>query len=108
MSTLNPMTVSPGKTGIFVYLGELIPNQILLTGSAETNAAVVLTSYAPPGTPSAWSYWAAAGASQTSLLVKFPASIFQISNSGTTPVTVGGDGIFPYDREKHAHLHPPA
>ena len=43
-----------------------------------------------------------------SLLVKLPASTFQISNNGTTPVTVGGDGIFPYDREKHAHLHPPA
>ncbi len=100
MSTeTNPLQVSQGGSIAVVYLGEMIPNQLLITNlSTSESADFIIQGADSQGSPVGWSYFSPLGAGETaSVLVKWPTSTAVIFNNSVNDVTiaVGGNGIFP-------------
>lgn len=91
--TLNS-TVGPGETKEFIYYGEQIPNQVLIqnTGSSQVQ-------YWTNSGKEGWRYYSVIEGGKTqSILVQWLSgrAVFR-NEDGTSSITVGGDGIFPYD-----------
>ncbi len=85
--------VEPGYTGQFVYVGELIPNQVLITNLGETEAEYWLVS----GTEG-WAYYGTVARGETSsIMVEWFSGVGTFGNPGKSAIEIGGDGIFPYD-----------
>lgn len=96
MSDSNPMEVGPGESKLFRYLGELIPNQILVTNAGTTTDAEYMIS--DQDLSIGWRYFNSVAPSRTqSILVQFPSSVFRATNRGGDSFIISGDGIYPYD-----------
>lgn len=92
-SAITPV-VEPGESKQFVYVGELIPNQVLVKNLGDSQVQYFLTS----GLDSWRLYDVVEGGRTQSLQVQWMDSIATFTNEdGTSSIEIGGDGIFPYD-----------
>ena len=94
MAKINPFAIKQGKSKDFIYVGELIPNQVLVTNlTSSATASFELTSGAK-----SWTYTGTIGKGRTkSILVRWPSGRARFTNNSVADATieVGGDGIFP-------------
>jgi hypothetical protein len=91
-------TINPGQHKNFIYVGEFIPNVILVKnlGKGTTEARFKLTSTSAPPTPPGWDYYGdVAGSAPRSFTVHFPTARLTVYNVGATPIEVAGEGIRP-------------
>lgn len=92
MSTPAPV-VDPGKTGQFIYFGEMIPNQVLIKNLGQSEAQYWLSSGRD-----GWAYYGTVRVGETSSIwVEWFSGIATFGNRADSPIEIGGDGIFPYD-----------
>jgi hypothetical protein len=92
MTSPSPI-VEPGYTGQFVYVGEMIPNQVLIRNLGDTEAEYWLVSG-----KDGWAYYGSVPVGETSsILVEWFNSVGTFGNPGRSAIEIGGDGIFPYD-----------
>lgn len=90
----NPSIIAQGQSGSFLYLGELIPNQVLIHNlSTEFYADYILES----GSRS-WRFFGSVAPNTTaSILVEWPAGKATFFNNSVADASiyVFGNGIFP-------------
>lgn len=91
--TLNS-TIGPSEEKEFVYVGEQIPNQVLIQNTGDSSVQYWMTSG-----DKTWRYYDVVDSGRThSVLVQWFSGRATFRNEdGTSSITVGGDGIFPYD-----------
>ncbi|MDQ2836867.1 MAG: hypothetical protein M3Y42_07060 [Actinomycetota bacterium] len=101
-TTDNPLEVPPGQSVTIVYVGEQIPNQLIMQNVDEFSPV----QYSVAGTIGSgnkleptWKLVGLLPPKQTiSLLVQWPNGIALVtSEDGQGTIQLGGDGIFPYD-----------
>lgn len=93
-ASANTPVVGPGESKQFVYVGELIPNQVLVENLGNSEVQYYLSS----GLDGWRLYNTIEGGRTQSLLVQWMDGIATFTNEdGTSSIAVGGDGIFPYD-----------
>jgi hypothetical protein len=86
--------IDPGQHKTFLYVGDFIPNKVLVQNLGTAEAKFRLTS-APP-TPPGWVYYEVTpGSSLRSFTVHFPTAKLTVYNDGPTPIEVAGEGIRP-------------
>ena len=86
--------IDPGQHKTFIYVGDFIPNKVLVKNLGTTEARFRLTS--APATPPGWEYYEVApGSALRSFTVHFPTAKLTVYNDGATPIEVAGDGIRP-------------
>lgn len=94
MSQTNPSIIPQGQSGRFRYLGEMIPNQVLIHNlNTQYGADYILQSG-----EHAWKLFGTIGPGQTiSLLVEWPTSDATVFNNSVadSSIYVFGNGIFP-------------
>src|ERR1044072_8363394 len=92
-SAITPV-VGPGESKQFVYVGELIPNQVVVKNLGDSQVQYYLTS----GLDSWRLYDVAEGGRTQPLQVQWMDGVATFTNEdGTSAIEIGGDGIFPYD-----------
>jgi hypothetical protein len=92
-SAITPV-IEPGQSKEFVYVGELIPNQVLVKNLGDTEVQYWLTS----GIDSWRLYNVVEGGRTQSIELQWMNGIATFTNEdGTSSIEIGGDGIFPYD-----------
>jgi hypothetical protein len=94
MAKVNPYVLGPGQIGDFIYVGELIPNQVLITNLNNADSA----NFEMTSGLKAWSYYGSAGKGRTaSVLVRWPSGRGRFRNTSVSgaSIEIGGDGIFP-------------
>lgn len=104
MSQPSPATTTPTpilgpqQAGEFTYVGEMIPNQVMIQNLGTAEAQYWLSSGLEGG-PEGWKYYGTVEAGRTaSIWVEWPngrATFFNRSEEAS--IEIGGDGIFPYD-----------
>jgi hypothetical protein len=83
--------IEPGQSQKFIYVGESIPNSIVVKNLGTTAAPFRLTSTSP-----GWLYYGRVGSrAGVFVSVEFPNGRFTVHNDGSKPIEVGGDGIRP-------------
>ncbi|MGI8666965.1 MAG: hypothetical protein ACR2N4_13175 [Jatrophihabitans sp.] len=102
METTNPLEVAPGQSVTVVYVGEQIPNQLILQNldkAAQAQYALAGTIGSGDKLTQTWKLVGVLGPDElTSLLVQWPNGIAVITNEdGNGTIQLGGDGIFAYD-----------
>ena len=94
-ATSTPTSVlAPGQAGEFVYVGTMIPNQVLIQNLGDAEAQYFLNS----GLES-WKYYGTVEPGRTAQVwVEWPNGRATFYNrSEEASIEIGGEGIFPYD-----------
>jgi hypothetical protein len=90
----NPSIIARGQTGAFIYVGEMIPNQVLIHNlSSEFYADYILESG-----HSSWKFFGSVAPNTTaSILVEWPTgkATFFNNSVANASIYVFGNGIFP-------------
>ena len=92
-------SVGPGERKLFIYVGEQIPNQVLVQNQSTTEQANFVM-HAVNGTDPQWKLFDAIGPGETvSYMVQWPEQALFI-NQGLfqSSILVYGDGIFPAEQ----------
>ena len=93
-ASVNTPIVEPKQSKQFVYVGELIPNQVLVKNLGDSEVQYYLSS----GLNGWRLYNIVEGGRTQSLLVQWMDSVATFTNEdGTSSIEITGDGIFPYD-----------
>ena len=91
--------VRPGEKKIFVYVGEMIPNQVLIKNVSQTEQAnYIMQGLSSHDSFPEWSFYGILRAGEAvSHWVQWPSSKVLFTNQGLfqSSIEVGGDGIFP-------------
>ena len=91
----NSPIVGPGERKIFIYVGEQIPNQVLVQNESTTEQANFVMQ-GMDGSQSPWKLFGVLRAGETvSYMVQWPAkALFWNQGLFQTSINVYGDGIF--------------
>lgn len=92
----DPSILDPGEERTFVYVGEMIPNQVLIR-----NFDMVEAQYWLQSGLEGWRYWGTVPPNETvSIMVEwFDGTALFHNGSGEASIGIGGDGIFPQGEE---------
>ena len=87
--------VDPGERKVFVYVGEMIPNQVLITNMDSEREAQVVMQGLGEGDRPGWSWYDTILPGKTvSVWVSWPTKALVTNRGSFAAVEVGGDGIF--------------
>jgi len=94
-------TVGPGEKKLFTYVGEQIPNQVLVQNQSTTEQANFVME-AANGADFQWKLFDAIGPGKTvSYMVQWPThAIFTNQGLFQSSIVVYGDGIFPGEQAR--------
>ena len=102
-SDVEDSTVLPGETKLFTYVGEQIPNQVLIQNKSTTEQANFVMQ-AVNGPEPQWRLYGAIGAGETvQYMVNWPTQA-RFTNQGLfqSSIVVYGDGIFPGEQNRNS------
>jgi hypothetical protein len=93
----NKSILKPGESGNFVYVGEMIPNQVIVTNKGDDDAAYTLESG-----EEGWKLWGNLSGDKTTdtLTLQWFNGFATFTNlSKDALIEIGGNGIFPQGEE---------
>jgi hypothetical protein len=102
----DPMQLGPGEAGVFQYVGEQIPAQLLVTNLSQNQEAdFYVTSGCSSTRPAegGWSFYGTMRAGETmSVWFEWPTAFATIVNRGDfgTSIEIGGNGIFRHQEQQ--------
>ena len=94
MAKPNPSIIAPGASHDFIYVGEMIPNQVIVTNLDTASGA----SFEVTSGVKSWTYYGTVRkGGSVSVWVRWPSGRARFTNNSVAnaSIQVGGNGIFP-------------
>ncbi len=101
MSSSNPLTIGPGESVTIIYVGEQIPNQVVILNQSNVPGNFTIYGAVREGKTwlKQWGYFGTIEANaELGPLVNWPSNTAIIQNNSVAAATlsIGGPGIFPW------------